>query len=55
MKKDEKTGSVILPDKQEEGHSQLVIEIPIVVSILWTPQPPKKVAYSEYKWEKKSD
>lgn len=53
MKKDEKTDFVILPDKQQETDSQLLIEIPVVVSILWTAQPPKKFAYSEYQWEKK--
>lgn len=53
MKKEEKTDFVFLPDKQQETDSQLLIEIPVLVSILWTVQPPKKVAYSEYKWEKK--
>lgn len=43
----------VLPDKQQETDSQLLLEILVVVSILWTAQPPKKVVYSEYKWEKK--
>lgn len=34
MKKDEKTGFVFLPDKQQETDSHLAMKIPVVVSIL---------------------